>query len=165
MIQKFINSQLCVYITRVLIGFIIGYSLYIKLPEYQLFWTLISIILVISPEGKDSRRLSIERFKSNFVGSSVGLLCLLIHPTNVYMIVGGILFTCIICQLFNIINMARVALVALLIVLIQSHVDAKQLAPIMRFASVSLGCIIGLLVTVCTSMLIRKLKGSQEPND
>lgn len=157
-IKYIITSQLIIYVSRVLIGFSIGYSLYLRFPEYELFWTLLSIILVISPEGQDSRRLSIERFKSNLVGSSVGLLCLLLLPINIYAIITGILLTCLICYVFHIINMARVALVALLIILLQPHFSVHEYAPIVRFLSVTLGCVIGLLITVFTSMILRRIK-------
>ena len=67
-IKYSIGSDLIIYVFRCIIGFLIGYQLYIQFPEHELFWTLLSIILVISPEAKDSKRLAIERFKSNLIG-------------------------------------------------------------------------------------------------
>ena len=158
-IIKIITSQLIVYILRCLIGFTIGYNLMIRLPQYELFWSLLSIILVISPEGKDSRRLTIERVKSNFIGSIVGLLCVLISPDeNVTVIIFGFIITSLICHLFQVMNMARVAIVALLIILLQPHFSEIKLTPILRFSSVAIGCLIGLTITICTSMIIRKIK-------
>ena len=40
-------------------------------------WSLISVMLVLSPEGKDAVELSLTRIKANLVGASVGLLMLL----------------------------------------------------------------------------------------
>lgn len=158
LIKFFISSPLSIYTARCVIGFMIGYELYVRFPEYELMWTLISIILVISPEGKDSRRLSVERFKSNLIGSIVGLLCLLLHEPTYIATLVGIFITIGICAFFKIMNMARVALVALLIILVQPHFDQAEIAPFARILSVTLGCFIGLCITVFSSMGIRKLK-------
>lgn len=158
LIKFIITSPLIIYTTRCVLGFLIGYELYIRFPEYELMWTLLSIILVISPEGKDSRRLSIERFKSNLIGSVVGLACLLLHKPTYSTTILGILITISICYIFKIMNMARVALVALLIIMVQPHFDQAEVAPFARIFSVTLGCFIGLFITVFTSMGIRSLK-------
>lgn len=157
-IKQLITSQLAVYIVRCVIGFLIGYGLMHRFPEYEPFWALLSIILVISPEGKDSRRLTGERVKSNLIGSSVGLLCHLIHPTNTFMLVAGIVLTSVVCHFFKIMNMSRVAIVAFLIVMLQSHTLNENTAPIFRFATVTLGCFTGFAVTVFTSVIIQRLR-------
>lgn len=158
-IIKIITSQLIIYTIRCLLGFLIGYHLMIKFPEFELFWLLLSIVLVISPEGKDSRRLTIERVRSNFIGSSVGLVCLQISDVlNTGIMVLGIVLTSLICYLFKVMNMARVAIVTLLIILLQPHLSDIELTPLLRFATVFIGCIIGLTITVISSVFIRKVK-------
>jgi len=158
-IIKIITSQLIIYTIRCLLGFLIGYHLMIKFPEFELFWLLLSIVLVISPEGKDSRRLTIERVRSNFIGSSVGLVCLQISDVlNTGIMVLGIVLTSVICYLFKVMNMARVAIVTLLIILLQPHLSDIELTPLLRFATVFIGCIIGLTITVISSAFIRKVK-------
>jgi len=159
LIKRIITSQLIIYIFRCIIGFVIGYELMMNYPKYDLFWVLLSIILVISPEGKDSRRLTIERVKSNLIGSAVGLGCEFFNdkPT-IYVIIVGIIITSIICYVLNVMNMARVAIVALLIVLLQPHLSEIELTPIFRAGTVVLGCIIGFSVTLFSSILIRRLK-------
>lgn len=158
-IIKIITSQLIIYTIRCLFGFLIGYHLMIKFPEFELFWLLLSIVLVISPEGKDSRRLTIERVRSNFIGSSVGLVCLQISDElNVGVMVLGIVLTSIVCYLFKVMNMARVAIVTLLIILLQPYLSDIELTPLLRFATVFIGCIIGLTITVISSVFIRKVK-------
>lgn len=157
-LKTFVSSPLLIYTIRCFIGFFIGYALYIKYPEFELFWTLISIILVISPEEKDSRRLSIERFKSNLIGSLVALGCVYFLDSNIYSILLGILVTIIVCRTFKVMNMSRVALVALLIIMVEPHHTSIVEAPIFRCLSVGFGCIIGLLIVVFTSMIFRKLK-------
>lgn len=157
-LKRIASSPVLIYIIRCCIGFLIGYKLYIEFPDFELFWTMLSIILVISPEEKDTRRLSLERFKSNFIGSAVALVLLLFLEPHVYSIILGVLLTIIVCRLFNVLNMARVALVALLIIMVEPHQDLLVEAPIYRFGSVAAGCIIGLLIVVLTSMVFRPLK-------
>lgn len=157
-LKRIVGTPLIIYILRCCIGFIIGYDLYVRFPEYELFWTLLSIILVISPEEKDTRKLSIERSKSNLIGSAAALLILYVWDDSTYAIIAGIIFTIIVCRLFKVMNMARVALVALLIIMVQPNGTSLVEAPIFRFASVTLGCLTGLLIVVFTSMIFRPLK-------
>lgn len=157
-LKKIVYSQLAVYLIRCLIGFLVGYYLMLKFPKYELFWLLLSIILVISPESKDSRRLTIERVKSNFIGSIVGTAIYVIQGKSVLLLCVGIVITAIICYLFQVMNMARVAIVSFLIVMLQSHVSDEVLTPLIRFSTVFLGCLIGLSITVVSSHFIRKIK-------
>lgn len=162
MLKDWINTSgytnAIIYTFRCVLGFLIGYFLYKKFLHAELFWTLLSIILVISPEEKDSRRLSVERFKSNLIGSVVGLICYLIHPPNALVTAMGIIATVIFCHIFKILNMARVAVVALIIILSWNETSTLEYAPVLRFLTVALGCLLGLAIVVSTSWIIRKLK-------
>jgi len=158
LIKKAITSAVLIYTVRCLIGFSLGYYLYIHFRDHETLWTIISIILVISPEGQNSKKLSIERFKSNLVGSVVGLICLEIHTPNLAVILFGIALTVLICYFFKILNMARVALVALVIILVQPSTGLPEMTPLLRFLAVTIGCLIGLLVVILTSIPIRQLK-------
>lgn len=158
LLHQALASQPIIYAFRVIYGFLLGYFLYLQFPQYEPFWCLISIILVISPEGKDSVRLSKERFRSNLIGSFVGLICLQFQWNELLISLMGIILTVAICYLFKVMNMARVAIVALLIILIQSHVSQSELAPILRFTSVTAGCFIGLFVILSSSLLIKQLR-------
>lgn len=157
-IKKIITSQLIVYIIRCLIGFLIGYTIYWNYAKYETIWLLISIILVISPEEKDSRKLSIDRFRSNLIGSSVALVCILAHGNEPYMIAIGIFLTILTCRYFQVLNMARVAIVALLIIMVDPKEVEMTFTPIFRFFCVGLGCLIGLIIVVLSSMLFRYFK-------
>ncbi|MFD2595580.1 FUSC family protein [Sphingobacterium griseoflavum] len=158
LIKRSISSPVLIYTLRCLLGFTIGYLLYTKFVHFELFWSLLSIILVISPEENDSKRLSIERFKSNFVGSFVALFCILINGNSLYMIVIGMLATILVCRFFHIMNMARVAVVALLIIMVQPHQEELSYTPILRFASVGIGCLIGLSIVVSSAYILRKIR-------
>lgn len=160
LITRIITSPVIIYTTRCTIGLAIGYALLKNLPQYEILWTMISIMLVISPEGENSKKLSIERFNSNLIGSIAGLICLEVHPElNFYVCLMGVFITIFTCYIFNILNMARVALVALLIILIHPLSSSTlEVTPLMRTGAVTAGCFIGLMITVITSTIIRRLK-------
>lgn len=154
LIRYSVGSDLIIYAFKCIIGFLIGYQLYLSFPQYELYWTMLSIILVISPEAKDARRLSIERFKSNLIGSGIGLFCYFIHAPNVFMLVLGIILSIATCYFFNLMNVARTAIVALIIVLIHEQKQMSWIGAVERFISVTTGCFIGLSITIITSAII-----------
>jgi len=61
--RNYIFSPITMYIFRCWVGFTIGFWLMKHFPNFDLFWALLSIMLVISPEGKDSPRLTMERVR------------------------------------------------------------------------------------------------------
>ncbi|MBB2147413.1 FUSC family protein [Pedobacter gandavensis] len=156
LIKRAINSPFVAYAIRCVTGFLIGYFLIEKFPQHELFWVLLSIILVISPDEKDARKLTIERSKSNFIGSISGLLVFFLPMDDVYKIALGILIALIICRFADLINVARSAIVGLLIVLMEHKTDTYW-APGERFIFVTLGCFIGLSVTLITSYVFNCL--------
>ena len=157
-LKRSVASPVLIYIIRCMIGFVIGYLLYTRVTEFELFWSFLSIMLVISPEEKDSKRLSIERFKSNFIGSTVALLCILTYGDSFFVIMIGIVITILVCRFFNIMNMTRVAIVALLVIMIPNHGADLSYTPVLRSVSVGIGCLIGLLIVISTSYLVRLLR-------
>ncbi|SIT83123.1 FUSC family protein [Pontibacter indicus] len=152
------DVDVVLYIIRCTIGFLIGFSLYLAFPKYELYWTMLSILLVLSPEIRDSSRLTVERVKSNLIGSSVGLLCVMLPVPQVVMMVLGIAVSILICHFFNLMGVARTAVVALVIVVIHEQETMSNWAGVERFICVALGCVIGYGVSSATSFLSDKLK-------
>ncbi len=149
-----IFSPVFIYICRCVIGFTIGFFMMQAIPEYDLFWALISILLVISPEGKDIRKLSIERVKANFVGAASGFAAVFL-PVSIYLkVMVGIILAAVLCKGFKLVQVSRTAVVAVIIILIEKP-DEGFMAPIERFISVLIGCLIGLLVVLITAFPIR----------
>lgn len=155
LILRTIKSQFIVYLLRCIIGFLIGWVLINKFTEFDLFWVLLSIILVISPEENQAKQLTIDRFKSNFLGSISGLAVYFIPLDNIYKVILGIILTGILCRIFSLLNVARSAVVALLIIVIEQ--DGNYMAPVIRFSTTAIGCFIGLGVTLVTSTLIQDI--------
>lgn len=157
-LSTFINSSVLIYSARCVIGFVIGYSLYINIPQYESYWTLLSILLVLTPEDKDARRLAIERMKANLIGSGVALILFLIHKPNLALILIGVLSTIAVCRLFNLLNVARTAMATLIIVLIYEQEKTSWMGAVERLVCVVSGCLIGLGITLITSALLDYLR-------
>lgn len=157
-IRKIISSNFVNYSLKVLIGFFIGYFLFKTFPNYNLFWSLLSIILVISPEEVDSKKLTVERVKANFIGSLAGIATWFLPIPDLAKIVMAIILALVTCRVFDVVKVARTAIVAVLIVLIE-HKNDDFLAPISRFFSVAGGCLIGLLVSVVVGNVRNYLLG------
>ncbi|NEM99083.1 FUSC family protein [Pontibacter burrus] len=153
-----LSADVVLYAIRCTVGFFIGYALYLTFPQYELYWTILSIILVLAPEVKDSPKLTVERVKSNLIGSSVGLLCFLLPVPELLMMVLGIGLAILICRFFNLMNVARTAVVALIIVVLHEQETKSYWSAVERFVSVTLGCLIGLGVSVSTAFLAGQLK-------
>jgi uncharacterized membrane protein YgaE (UPF0421/DUF939 family) len=110
-------------------------------------WCLISVILVLSPDGKDALPLAFTRIKANFVGAGVGLLCLLVSPTNMWILSLALSITLSLCYLFKFDTAVRSALAATIIIML--HEEGKHLwdTALERVIAVVAGCTLGLLIT------------------
>lgn len=153
-----LHSDFIIYLIRILIGFSVGYFLYISFPQYSVTWTLISIVLVISPDDKEATQIAIDRTKSNFIGSATGILFYFTNLPEMWSMLFGVITSVAICRLFNVLSVARTAMVAMIIVVIHEQQLKSFVAALERFACVTIGCIIGLLVTLMTSYFIKALR-------
>jgi uncharacterized membrane protein YgaE (UPF0421/DUF939 family) len=149
MIKQYFNPRLFIYILQCVIGLCISYTLYKCFPQHQFYWSMISTVLVIAPDGKGSNQLAFDRMKANILGSSIGLLLFLIHQPNLFLISIAVVLTIIIGTLLKLNTALRTALSAVIIVMI--HEEGKSSTwhiAIERMGCVILGCIIGLLITI-----------------
>jgi uncharacterized membrane protein YgaE (UPF0421/DUF939 family) len=110
---------------------------------------MISVVLVIAPNSKDSNRLAFGRIKANILGSSVGLLLFLIRIPNLFLICIGVMLTIAIGILLKLHSALRSALAALVIVMIHEEgQNSTWHIALERMGCVMIGCIIGLLITL-----------------
>jgi uncharacterized membrane protein YgaE (UPF0421/DUF939 family) len=154
MIKEYYNRRVYIYILECIVGLSICYMLYKNFPQHQFYWSMISAVLVIAPDGKDSDRLAFDRMKANILGSLIGLLLFLIHQPNLFLICIAVILTIIIGTFLKLNNALRSALSALVIVMI--HEEEKSSTwhiAIERMGCVMLGCIIGLLITLISNSL------------
>ena len=147
MIKEFYKPHIAVYILECILGLCICYTLYKCFPQHQFYWSMISVVLVIAPDGKDSNRLALDRIKANILGSSVGLSLFLIRIPNLFLICLGVILTIAIAIFLKLNSALRPALAALIIVMIHEEgQNSTWHIAVERMVCVMIGCIIGLLI-------------------
>lgn len=65
------NIDLLLYVIKSLIGVAVGFIIYREFPSIG-SWCLFSIILVLTPDRKDSINMALTRIKANVVGAVIG---------------------------------------------------------------------------------------------
>ncbi|MHC1749429.1 MAG: aromatic acid exporter family protein [Cellulosilyticaceae bacterium] len=143
----FINERFLIYLIKCLIGVSICYLFYRWFPEYRLYWSMVSVLLVISEDDMECKRLPISRMKANIIGSFVGLGLFLIHPLNLITTCVGVTVTIFICYILKLGAATRTALAALIIVMVQEASDATGFTAFERVGSVILGCTVAIIIT------------------
>lgn len=141
------------YVAKCLVGMSVCYAADAFFPGHRLYWSIISVLLVISPDEEESLRLPVTRMKANIAGSVIGLLCFLIPFPPFASMAAGVVLTIIVCYLFRLGAGTRTALAALVIVLVQESSDGGTISAVERVVSVLFGCIVALAVSVCASRL------------
>lgn len=148
MIQTYLNRTVLFYTLKCLIGLSIFYTLYLNFPQHEFYWSMISVLLVLSPERNDATTLAFDRMKANVLGSSIGLLLFLIHLPNLFLICVGVVLAIFIGLLLKLNNSLRSMLAALVIVMIHEKTDSSWKIALERVGCVMAGCILALLLTL-----------------
>lgn len=139
-------KSLVIYSAKCVTGTLIVYILSSLLHYNDITWCLISVLLVLSPDGKDAVPLAFTRIKANLVGASAGLLCLLISPNNMWIVSAALAVTLSVCYFFKLDAGIRSALAATIIVMLHEGKHIWDTA-IERVIGVLAGCVLGLLIT------------------
>ena len=149
MIKELYKPHIAIYILECILGLCICYTLYKCFPQHQFYWSMISVVLVIAPDGKDSNRLAFDRIKANMLGSLIGLLLFLIRIPNLFLICIGVMLTIAIGTFLKLHAALRSALSALIIVMIHEEgQNSTWHIALERMGCVIIGCVIGLLITL-----------------
>ncbi len=140
-------KSLLIYAAKVATGTIVVYIGSMLLHYKDIAWCLISVMLVLSPDGKESVPLAFTRIKANVVGASSGMLCLWICQTNLWIMSTALIITLAFCYLFKLDSGIRSALAATIIIML--HEEGKHVwdTAIERVIAVLSGCAIGLIIT------------------
>lgn len=146
------NKTLAIYAAKCVTGIFLCFPIFIFLNQWVDYtWSLISVILVLSPEGKDALDLALTRIKANFVGAATGLLILLLHIPGPLNLAAGAIISLFICDRLKLNAGARSTLVAMIIILL--HQEGTFAGPhlwdsaLSRIVAVVSGCLLGLLIT------------------
>jgi uncharacterized membrane protein YgaE (UPF0421/DUF939 family) len=149
-----------IYASKCVVGTIM---VFIFASNYKnMSWSLISVMLVLSPEGDDTITLALNRIKANFIGAAVGLLCLLMDSTSVWLLCLGLVVSLGICYFFKLENGARSSLSATIIVML--HEEGKHFwnTALDRVIAVVAGCLLGLVITFVFHNLFKKKKAKSQ---
>jgi uncharacterized membrane protein YgaE (UPF0421/DUF939 family) len=140
--------MLLVYIAKCVLGVLLCSLLSIFFSQWIDYpWSLISVVLVLSPEGKDAIELSLTRIKANLVGATVGVAMLLSQIPWPWNIAVGAALALFICDRFKLNAAARSTLAAVIIILLRQEDQTIWTSAINRVGAVITGCVIGLLIT------------------
>lgn len=146
------NKTLAIYAAKCVAGILLCVPIFIFLKEWVDYtWSLISVVLVLSPEGKDALDLALTRIKANFVGAGTGLLILLLHIPSPWNLAAGAIISLFICDRLKLNAGARSTLAAMIIILL--HQEGTFAGPhlwdsaLSRIVAVVSGCLLGLLIT------------------
>lgn len=141
-------KTLIIYIAKCVTGIILCFFITLYLKEWVDYtWCLISVVLVLSPEGKDAVELSLMRIKANLVGAATGLIVLLTQVPSPWNIASGAAISLFVCDRLKLNAAARSTLAALIIILL--HHEGAHLwdSALSRLTAVVLGCFTGLMIT------------------
>ena len=140
-------KTLIIYASKCVTGTILVFILSSLFHYLDIGWCLISVILVLSPEGKDSVNLALTRIKANIAGASVGILCLLIAPMNMWTLSIAVALTISLCYALKLDAGARSALAATIIIMLHAEGNHIWDTALERVIAVLSGCLLGLAVT------------------
>ena len=145
------------YILKCLLGLSICYFFYQRYPHLEVNWSMISLVIVLSPNDDEAHKFAWDRIKANIIGSMVGLTLFFIHDPNLFTMCLGVIATILICQFLTLGPATRSALAALLIVLVQEKADHSWQAGWQRMIFVLLGCFVAIALTYFFSFLRKNI--------
>lgn len=141
-------KRIFIYFGKVLTGIICAFLVSNLVDEIDLTWILISVFLVLSPEGNDAMELAQTRIKANFVGAGTGFLLFFLGLPLLAGICIGAFIALVICDLLNLSVGSRSTLAAVTIVLMSTVNETEIWRPAtVRVLSVLFGCLIALIAT------------------
>ena len=144
------------YLIKCLLGASICFGLYVFFPTYQFLWSIVSVLLALSPDYQNSIALSVDRIKTNVIGALIGLGTFLLRPTDLLSLCGAVLVTILVCTFFHLGNATRPALAALVIVLIQEKERNSWELATQRMVAVAVGSIVALALTLVFHVISSK---------
>ena len=141
------TKSLMIYAAKCVTGTLIVSQVSSYLDYKDFPWALLSILLILSPDVKDSVSLAFTRIKANIIASIAGLLCLLISPSNMWSISAALVISMSLCYLFKLDAGIRSALAASVIIML--HQEGKHFwdTALERVFAVLIGCFLGLAIT------------------
>ncbi len=141
------------YVTRLMIGVVLCYLLFIFIPQMPFQWSLVSVVVAISPDN--STQLAKDRMVANLLGCAVGFVMFFIHPPNLLMLSIRVLLVVIIGLYFNMQGSIRSALAAIVVLMLYNNQSADWTLALNRLICVIAGCLVALLVTLAFNYIFK----------
>lgn len=145
------RKSLYLYIVKCVSGGLLVFLISWLINYKDFSWCIISVMLVLTPESNEALALAITRIKANFIGGLVSILFILMNLPLYLSISLSVVLTILACNHFKLMTGSRAAIAAVIIIMMHgeeySHPNFWS-NTLQRLASVILGCLIGLLVTV-----------------
>jgi len=150
------TMMVAVYAGKCVAGILLCYLISIFFNRWIDYpWSLISVVLVLSPEGKDALELAITRIKANVVGAGTGLLILLLHVSAPWNIAAGTVVSLFACDRLKLNEGARSTLAAMIIILLHQEGTHLWDSALSRVSAVFVGCLLALLITYIFHAVIK----------
>ncbi|RAJ79281.1 fusaric acid resistance family protein [Chitinophaga dinghuensis] len=146
-------KRVSIYAAKCVTGVIIVSLLSWLIGYKDTVWVLISVMLVLSPDGSDAVTLAVTRIKANLIGALSGFLLFVIHlhlALNIGIVVVmsiAVMITVVLCNLLKLEAATRTALAATIIVMTHEAGLHVWDTAIERVVSVVAGCLLGLVIT------------------
>ncbi len=146
------------YATQAILCVIIIEYIYAREHWLGVLWAVIAAILALQPGLSQSVVTSVIRIAANTVGAGVALLVsrLHIHHTELELIISLVIIV-FSCELLRLNLALRTACVAAVIVLTSNDGQVRTSA-VERFSATIAGCLMALVVQVCTDAVLKKLR-------
>jgi uncharacterized membrane protein YgaE (UPF0421/DUF939 family) len=145
-----------VYAGKCVAGILLCYLISIFFSQWIDYpWSLLSVVLVLSPEGKDAVELALTRIKANVVGALTGLLILFLQVPAPWNIPLGAVLSLFACDRFKLNEGARSTLAAMIIILLHQEGTHLWDSALSRVCAVFVGCLLGLVITYIFHSVIK----------
>jgi len=119
------------------------------LGDAQVAWCLVSVVLVLSPDSRETWTLTLARVAANLVGGACSLLGLLSGLPDVAALCATYVVTIAACAAVGLTASSRVALAAVTILMLQHRADVPLWQSVFeRIVAVVVGCVVALAVTL-----------------
>ena len=129
------------------------------LGHAEVAWCLVSAVLVLSPDSRETFALTLSRVGANLVGGACSLVGLLSGLPDVVAIGLTYVATIAACAAAGLTASSRVALAAVTILMLQHRPDVSLWRSVLeRLVAVALGCAVALLVTIAFDRRLPSLR-------
>lgn len=149
-------KTLIIYTAKCVLGAVLCFYVTGLVDKWVDFpWCLISVMLVLSPEGKDAMELALTRIKANLVGAATGIFILITQLPSPWNIAAGVAISLFACDQLKLNTGARSTLAAMIIILLHPEGEHVWDSALTRIIAVILGCLLALIITYVFHSLIK----------